>query len=164
MMTNSGIEENSFVLTKERGLTKLKNVAVGDSVLSFDIMTKQDIFRKIIDAQQFSVATDQQMITKNENGSELFSTNDCLFLTFNHCGYQYIRANQLVNRNIVLQPSQKEIRSHIHNSDIGWFIGAHLGDGSADIITVMNKKAYGTYYYKKYRTRILGDNENVIKT
>lgn len=66
-----------------------------------------------------------------------------------------VRVSNLIDE--TNSPSHKEI-NNIINSDIGWMIGAHLGDGNCDRKLIENINE--SYY--KYRVRFNGDNEKVV--
>ena len=151
------VEENSFVLTKEKGCIPIKYVEKGMHVLSFDINTKKSLYKKIIDKFYTEVVPKNRVIVKYSNGTILKTSKKHPILFVDEKGYSYKNVEDLKIGDTSIRVSIKDkflYREKNKNiTNIGWFIGAHIGDDSCDI----SKKN------KSYRFRILGDNENVVK-
>lgn len=161
------VEENSMVSTLEDGLIPIKNIKIGQHILSFDINNRKSTFKKVLNKFQTEVAEENRTIIKFSNGSILKTSKLHPILSLEQ-EYKYIEAGKLENNSISIKPEYQILTDNsfqltndtwgsVPNTDIGWIIGAHMGDGSCDII---NNKHTG--YNNKYRFRFLGDNENLV--
>ncbi len=166
------VEENSLVSTKEAGLIPIKDVEIGMHILSFNLNSKKSEYKKILNKFYSEVNEDNKIILHFNNGSFLKTSKLHPILSLNE-NYEYIKAEDLENGTICIKPELQNLiddkneidesydflnNKNLSNVDIGWFIGAHMGDGSCDI---QNNKYTG--YKNKYRFRCSGDNEYVIK-
>ncbi len=65
------VEENSFVKIQDKGILKIKNVQVGDKILSYDIHSKKSKYKTILDKYYTDVKTDNQIKVVLINGFEM---------------------------------------------------------------------------------------------
>lgn len=151
------IEENSLVYIQGKGLVPIKDVNIGDFVLSFNDKTHKDEFKLITDKFLADVKTDEQVKITYSDGSVLRTSSKHPVTTLTEDGVVYKSINDGLSINDVGFNITNNIDSDIYDydnnlSDIGWLIGFHMGDGTLDI------SKDGTY-----RTRVNGDEEETIK-
>lgn len=155
------IEENTSVIIKNKGIIPIKDVKIGDEILSFNIITKQDEWKLVKDWYYTDVDLEDQIEINTKRGIKLktskkhplliVSDNNYKFKSYNDCQY-----NNLFGKTLSLYDLKSENKSI---DDIGWWIGCHMGDGTATKIGYKNRKNGN----KTESLLILGDNENVIK-
>jgi len=135
------MHEDCKVYEKIKGPTAIKNLNIGDWVLVK--LDNVDTFSEITSIEESYNNEPKNLIVFN-NGSELRI----------QCN---IKDNLLFNRPINVDIVDNEPSNEA--SDIGWMIGMHMGDGTCD------RKLYSTIKgdYFKYRVRINGDNEEIIR-
>jgi len=155
------VEENSFVITKEKGHLYIKDVKVGMHVLSFDIKNKKNVYKKVLDKFDAFVEPEDRISIRYSNGATLNTSKKHPVLNLKE-KYEYKLAGSIEIGDINLRPPigdgcKKDLNSL---SDTGWFIGTHIGDGSCGI---RMQKGSNNNRYKHYRFRITGDNEKVIE-
>jgi ribonucleoside-diphosphate reductase alpha chain len=168
------VEENSFVKIKNRGVLKIKYINIGDKILSYNIENKKSEYSSVLDKYYTDVKKENQIKITLINGFEISTSKTHPILILQDGEYKYVKARELKKNNICIIPETQNISSNeLLDFDkelinIGWFIGAHTGDGTVGEI----KKYGGSQVPKKYinkkipkllRIRIVGDNENVIK-
>jgi len=147
------VEENSHVMTLNNGLLRIKNITKGDMVLSYNTKTQKSEYKKVIDKFDTFVDKDDRIIIKLSNGSQLKTSKKHPVLTFSEIGeYVYKNAGDIQKGDICISSLTKN-NYNVYNfdkklSDIAWFTGHHLGDGTCG--------------KNKLRFRILGDNEKCI--
>ena len=145
------IEENTNVIIRDRGIIPIREVNVGDFILSFNINTKKDEWKKVRDKYYTDVALEDQIAIKTTRGEVLRTSKKHPLLTIGDNGYSYKNYNSDSLSSSVLKVSEKFQSYSIPNDqnliDIGWMIGMHFGDGTAD---------------KNYRIRMLGDEEVIV--
>ena len=162
LMKRRCVEEHSYVSTLENGIIKIKDVEVGMHILSFNVNNKNSEYKKIINKFDSDVSKNDRVKIAFSNGSELKTSLKHPILLFND-SYEYKKVNDVSINDVCIKPEKLKYYNFDENlKDIGWFIGAHLGDGTCGRIKQKSTKKYGTYIYNKLRFRILGDNENVI--
>lgn len=151
------VEENTLVMIKGKGLIYIKDVEVGDLILSFNDKTKENEWKKITDLFISDVKLDEQIIIKYSNGTELrtSSKHPVTTLVDNEIIYKSYEEG-LSESDIGYKPNLDNFGDLLDFdnslSDIAWFLGCHTGDGSLNL----NK-------YNKFRFRILGDNFEIIE-
>jgi len=149
------IEENTFVYIQDKGLTKIKDVLVGDYILSLNDKTNKNEFKKVTDKFISVVNLDEQIKIKYKNGTILRTSSKHPITTINNNEIKYISYNDgLSNNNIGIKPNNLNVNILNYDeelADIAWFLGAHTGDGSCDKNNI------------KFRLRINGNNKSVIE-
>jgi ribonucleoside-diphosphate reductase alpha chain len=158
------IEENNFVRIKYKGITRIKEVEIGDEILSYDIVAKKSEYKKVKDKYYTDVDKNNQICVKMSNGFEIQTSKTHPLLTIRNNEFSYIKAGELQKEDVCVIPEGNCFMDDLFNydkslDDIGWFIGAHTGDGSLGKIYKSRNKELP----KGLRLRISGDNENVIK-
>jgi ribonucleoside-diphosphate reductase alpha chain len=159
------IEENSFVKIKDKGVVKIKDVNIGDQVLSYDIKSKKSEYKPILDKYYTDVKKENQIKIKLSNGFEIRTSKTHPMLILQNGKYIYKKAGELKKEDICIIPEPQNVSLDellkFDNKliDIGWFIGAHTGDGSLGKI----HKSWNKELPKGLRLRIVGDNEAVIR-
>ncbi|MCZ2222478.1 MAG: hypothetical protein LC122_02490 [Chitinophagales bacterium] len=156
LMKRRCVEENTLVNTKELGIVPISQVEVGMSVLSFDIAKRKSVFKKVLNKFNTEVTKEDRISIKFDNGTILKTSKKHPVLTFNKNGdYEYKNAGELTENCIGVKPELNDANFDLQSSkedlELGWFIGAHIGDGTCGL------------HQNKYRFRILGDNEKVIE-
>jgi len=147
------VGKDTKVFIKDGGIVKIQDVASGDQILSFNTQTRQSEFKVITNRWQTEVPSNQRVQIKFSNGSIIRTSTIHPILCIRDDKYQYINAGQLNINDVCIKPNLNiDYLSYNEKlSEIGWFIGCHMGDGTCDL---KNAKA---------RFRNLGDNESVIK-
>ncbi len=167
LMKRRCVEENSYVSTN-RGILKIKDVRIGDKILSYNIDNKKSEFRIIKDKFITNVEPYDRVKITFSNGTILKTSLKHPILTLKD-EYNYINTNELKIGNICIKPEKldidytQDIENFDLNKDISWFIGAHIGDGTCGRVKTSKKNGNKKYIYNRLRFRILGDNENVVK-
>lgn len=146
------IEENTNVIIKDKGIIPIKEVKVGDFILSFNPNTRCDEWRKVLDWYYTEVKLEDQIEIQTDHGEFIKTSKKHPLLVVKDSGYTYENYNSGNLYTGILKTSEKFQEYSIPEDqdliDLGWMIGMHFGDGTVD---------------KNYRIRILGDNENIIK-
>jgi len=154
------IEENTSVIIKDKGIIPIKNVRIGDEILSFNIITKKDEWKLVKDWYYTDVDFKDQIEICTRSGIRLKTSqkhpllilqDDYSFKSYIDCKY-----DNLFSKTLSLHDLNYD---HKKISDIGWWIGCHMGDGTATKIGYKSRKSGN----KTESLLILGDNENVIK-
>lgn len=149
------VEENTNVFIKDKGLIQIKDVQVGDMILSFDLENKKNVFKKVLNKFESNVEKENRITIKLKNGTILNTSLEHPVLVFSSKKeYEYNSANKLKTFKdfSLISPHQEKIDyKNFGPSDIGWFVGAHIGDGTCGKLK------------RGFRFRILGDEENVVK-
>lgn len=158
------IEENNFVKIKHKGILKIKDVEVGDEIMSYNILTKKSEYKKVKDKYYTKVESKHQIRIKLSNGFELQTSKKHPILTIKNNEYCYIKSGELKENDVCIIPEKNSLIDELFDydkslNDIGWFIGAHTGDGTLGKIN----KSWNKDLPKGLRLRIIGDNENVVK-
>lgn len=160
------VEENSFVEIKNKGIVKIKDINIGDEILSYNIITRKSEYKEVLDKYYTDVQKKNQIKIKLQNGFEIRTSRTHPILILKDGEYNYIQAGDIKEGDICIVPENNDI-SNIYRwghftkelEDLGWFIGAHTGDGTLGYIN----KPWDKSLPKGLRLRILGDNENIIK-
>lgn len=152
------IEENSYVVTLNNELRKIKDINIGEYVLSYNPIDKIDTYNKVLHKEYINTNNYNVQITTYRG--ILTTTCDHPILIFDSKSgtYKYCEATELNSKtDFVVTPIQNndmvKLNNDIDKENIAWFIGAHMGDGSCGKNKLLND----------YRFRILGDNEEVVK-
>lgn len=150
----SYLHVDSFVLTRDRGFLRIKDVIVGDFILSRKTNT-EDFYSEVICKYETEVDSYSRVASKNGTYINIQSSDD--LLTHDE-EYKSTSSNNL--QNIIIPAKNLDVFNYDKNlSETGWFIGMHTGDGTCDRKRIVSKLRD----YFKYRLRINGDNENIIK-
>lgn len=156
------VEENSNVVTND-GIKSIKDVKKGDYVLSYNTDKNKSEFKRVVDKFATDVDINDRIIITLSNGTKLKTSKKHPILTLKE-KYEFVKSSNLYVGDICIKPEKNNVvDKKTTDSDIAWFIGAHLGDGTCGKIKSISKKSYGTYTYDKLRFRMLGDNEDVVK-
>lgn len=167
LMKRRCVEENSLVCTKEKSIIPIKDVEIGMHILSFDAIKKTSAYNKVLNKFSTDVSVKDRVLVTFNNGTILKTSKKHPILLENDNGYFYKNVGDLKKGDVCIKHEPKPLL--LDNDDIGWFIGAHLGDGSCDkrkqrIKNTNKTKNIKEYYeYDEFRFRIAGDNENIIK-
>jgi len=155
LMKRRCVEENSIVNIKNKGLLPIKDVSSGDDILSFNTKDKITEYKKVNKVFCTKVKKKDRVEIKFSNGSILKTSKKHPILILEEEGYRYKKCGELKEKDVCIQPSkgQYDYLSFEDNlSDIAWYIGCHIGDGSV-----------GKLKNGNLRLRNTGDNELVIK-
>lgn len=139
LFKNRCVSNESFVITKDKGIVKVKDVVIGDEILSFDIENKKDVYKKILNIFDTVVDEEDRLIITTKSGKVIRTSKKHPILTFNISknDYEYKRAEELKISDVVLSPDYNpneliNIQStNEEKNNIAWFIGTHLGDGNS---------------------------------
>jgi len=150
LFKNRCVSENDFCIEKTKGIIKLKNVNVGDYVYSFNIDTRQDEYRKVIDKFDTEVDVENRIIVKTNSGKEIRTSKTHPILTFDISNdeYLYKNAGELIAGDILIttKSNVSELINKqtvdVEEKDISWFIGTHLADGNSGKVKRGNKSSY----------------------
>ena len=147
------IEENQYVIIKNKGIVKISECKIGDYILSYNIKTTQPEYKKILDKFYTDVKKSNRIAILYKNGTVLRTSKKHPILTYTD-DYTYVDASTLKINDVGIKPQPGFYNYTKFDKDktqIAWFIGTHLGDGTCNIDNS-----------KRYRFRNSGDNENVI--
>lgn len=153
------VEENTTVITLENGPMKIKDVEIGMSVLSFDINKKESVYRKVLNKFLTNVKKEDRIEIKLDSGAILKTSTKHPILTFSE-NYNYINGGIIKEKDVCIKPNHQTFDdSHMTKGEIdaGWFVGAHIGDGTCGAV----RRNQGSSE-KKYRFRFSGDNEEIV--
>ncbi len=154
LMKRRCVEENSKVNVKDKGLIFIKDVQIGDYILSFNNKNRVSEYKKVTNIFNTQVDKEDRIQISFSNGSILKTSKKHPILTYVD-DYVYKKGKSLQEGDVCIKPSQEnqDYLSFDENlSDISWFIGCHVGDGSV-----------GRLKNGGLRLRNLGDNEEIIK-
>ena len=156
LMKRRCVEENSTVNVKEKGIIPIKDVKTEDSILSFNTDNNKTEYKRVKNIFKTKVEKENRIKISFSNGSILKTSKKHPILLFEEEGYIYKKAGDIKEKDVCIKPSKGEtnyLKFDERLSDIAWFIGCHIGDGTVGRI---NKG-------KNLRMRITGDNEAVVK-
>ena len=148
------IEENTPVIIKDRGVVAIKDVNIGDYILSYNIVTGVDEYKLVKDKYYTEVDLEDQVEYVYNNGVHLKTSKKHPILNIGDI-IQYKKYDELSTDHYNKSPNFKPKGEYSEQFDeIAWLIGLHLGDGTSD------KAGHNK---NSVRLRILGDNESCIK-
>lgn len=155
LMKRRCVEEDSKVIVKGRGVISIKDIEVGDFILSYNIQNKNNEYREVLNKFYSDVAIEDKVKIQFSNGTILKTSKKHPILNISEDGYNYKKVKEIKEGDVCVKPSFNNLDEIINFdkklADIGWYIGCHIGDGSA------GKSTSGV------RLRNVGDNENVIQ-
>lgn len=153
LMKRRCVEENTIVNIKNKGNIPIKNVKVGDMILSFNTEFQETEYRKIEDKFFNEVSNKDKIKIELSNGTVLKTSKKHPILLYGENGYFYEKCKNIKENSVCIKPPKNLDNTYYDDvfSDIAWYIGCHIGDGTA------GKTKSGI------RIRIFGDNEKVIK-
>jgi ribonucleoside-diphosphate reductase alpha chain len=148
------VEENSNVISLEKGIIPIKDIEIGMSILSYNIDTNISKFKKVLNKFYTEVEKEDRINIKFSNGSYINSSKKHPILVLDE-KYNYKNIKDIKENDITIKVEKNNIFNNNFDEnlkDIGWFIGNHMGDGTCGLKD------------KKYiRFRNLGNEENTIK-
>ena len=159
------VEENSFVKIKDKGIIKIKDVNIGDKILSYNLEGKKSEYQTILDKYYTDVKKENQIKITLSNGFEIRTSKTHPILVLQNGKHEYKKAGELKEKDVCIIPEPQNLsfdellKFNKKLIDIGWFIGAHTGDGSLGMVN----KTWNKRLPKGLRLRILGDNESVVR-
>ena len=158
------VEEDSYVCTLEKGIIKLKDVEIGDYILSFNLQKKKSEFKKVLNKFKSEVNEEDRVKIIFSNGTELKTSKNHPILIKNE-NYEYKNVRDISLGEVGIKPELQDIKLNFDTSlsNIGWFIGSHIGDGTCGQIKQKTDKETNEHVSLKLRMRILNNNENVVK-
>lgn len=109
------VEENTSVIVKDKGIIPIKNVEVGDYILSFNIESNKDEWKRVNDVYYTEVALEDQIEIVCSNGTILrTSKKHPLLINDADNGYEYANYNsgKLLN-SINRRPTHKSFGDEI---------------------------------------------------
>lgn len=151
------VEENTRVFTKS-GFKRIKDVVIGEEILSYDINSKTSVFKKILDKFVTDVPKESRKIVKFTNGTVLKTSASHPMLTIVNDELVYKNVSDLSVGSIGIKPESGirfSVSESLNNNEIAWFLGAHIGDGTAGL--------YVNYKKPLIRFRMLGDCLEVVE-
>ena len=164
LMKRRCVEEDSYVCTLEKGIIKLKDVEIGDYILSFNLQKKKSEFKKVLNKFKSEVNEEDRVKIIFSNGTELKTSKNHPILIKNE-NYEYKNVRDISLGEVGIKPELQDIKLNFDTSlsNIGWFIGSHIGDGTCGQIKQKTDKETNEHVSLKLRMRILNNNENVVK-
>ena len=94
------VEENSFVRIKDRGIVKIKDVNVGEEILSYNIGTNKSEYKEVLDKYYTDVKKENQIKIMLNNGFEIKTSKTHPMLILENGKYIYKKAGELRVKNI----------------------------------------------------------------
>ena len=152
------VEQHTKVIIRgknnERIIKEIKDVKIGDYILSFNIKTGEDEWKRVNDHYIVdNVEINDQIEYTYQNGVKLKTSRYHPVLILRDGKYDYASYSQRPENHPLYNilpdwfnngslncvnktPNKNYIKQHYDEklSDIAWLIGAHLGDGTADIV------------------------------
>ena len=100
------IEENESVYLEHKGLTSIKDVDIGDHVLSYNIHDNKSEFREILDKYYTDVEEGDRICIQLVNGFTIKTSKKHPLLTFNtqNNKYEYVKAGQIESGDLCIIP------------------------------------------------------------
>lgn len=153
LMKRRCVSSTSYVNIKGKGNIKIKNAKIDDEILSFNTCKNISEYKKIKDIFKSNVDKEDRITITLSNGTILNTSKKHPVLIFCDGEYKYIPCLNLKEDDVLIKPEVNSNYSDMFEfdkklTDIGWFIGCHMGDGTAS--------------KNKTRIRCLGDNEIVV--
>jgi ribonucleotide reductase alpha subunit len=152
------VAAHSKIITQENGVLNIEDVIPGMHVLSYDVNYRQAVYKKVLDKFETNVDVEDRIVLKYSNGTTLKTSKKHPVLEINNLGYAYTEAGNVCVGSVNVKPNINIDVSLFERNDVAWFIGAHMGDGSADRVIVGDDRGR----YDRVRFRMSGDNEEVI--
>lgn len=146
------VEQHTKVIIRgennERIIKEIKDVKIGDYILSFNVKTGEDEWKRVNDHYIVDVPFEKQITYKYSDGTYIktSSTHPVLTILDKQYGYgsfenqtdeklpNYYEPNILESYNKAPNKNYIEQFWNEELSEIGWLIGAHIGDGTSDIV------------------------------
>ncbi len=163
------IEKDALVIT-QKGIKKIQDVKETEKVLSFDNTLEQFDWKRVLKSHKFEVAKDDSFLLGMENGSYMITSYWHPTLVYDNGAFLYKRADEVREDDLVLSPNmEKDAWFEYECSDpqLGWLLGAYLGDGSA---YSSGKKTYCKDYgglgkeRESFRLKFANDDQDVCTT
>jgi len=136
------VRSDSYVDIKNKGLVEIQDVNIGDMILSYNINTGQDEYKKILDHYYTEVRKKDQIKITTSHGSSIYTSVKHPISVLKDNKHVYIKAGEVKNDDILIIPESEKfdnINDSDEQNDLEWFIGAHAGDGSAGKTKIMQR-------------------------
>lgn len=146
------IEENTPVIIQNKGIIPIKDVEIGDYILSYNILTGEDEYKLVKDKYYTDVDLKDQIEYVYNNGVKLKTSTKHPILDVGNV-VEYKKYDELSLDHYNKSPNLNSNIQYNEFDEIAWLIGLHMGDGTSD------KSGYNK---NSVRVRILGDNESCI--
>lgn len=157
------IEENTEVIIRGKGHTKIKNVKIGDFILSFNTTTKNDEWKEVKDWYYTDVPLDEQIDVLYENGTHLETSKKHPVLSMTEDGYKFVNfySGELENSTNKSPNKSANIIDYSYDeklSDIGCFDENNFNEilSRTKVKTIINDDKV----QKKYIDIVVDGNEN----
>lgn len=105
LMKRRCVEENVSVYTKEKGLIKIKDIEVGMSILSFDINSKETLYKSVLDKFYTEVDVKDRLLIKCDDGTELKTSSKHPVLIYDNDNFVYKNCGELSVGEYAVKPS-----------------------------------------------------------
>lgn len=155
------VEQNSFVLSK-KGLTRIKDVRVGDYVLSCNSSNGKPEWGMVTAWKEVEVPVADRVAIKYSNGAVLRTSSKHPVMTFgkdcgSEYGYRTVAEGLGVGDGGIRNCFEADelIRFDDALADIGWWLGCHTGNGSCDEVN--------GYKCRQARIRNVGAGQEVVE-
>ncbi len=160
------IRKDALVLT-QAGVQKIQEVQAGDHVLSFNMVSGKFEWKPVEKVHEFLVENQDNIKIVFNDHSYIITSFWHPTLVYNRGDFGYKRADQLQVGDLTLTPKREFwYASSYHDPDLGWALGAYLGDGCAYL---SHKRVYQKDYKGlgkqrfAYRLKFAGDSREVIE-
>ncbi len=128
------VAKGSYVITKE-GVKRIEEVREGEEVLSYDPKLQKPEFRLVIKTHRPIVRREDNVAICLKDGTRLITSRWHPTLVFRGAGFQYVPASQLKPSDAMLATPNLHLlplnSQRIHDPQMAWWAGAHIGDGTA---------------------------------
>ncbi|MFW6219249.1 MAG: LAGLIDADG family homing endonuclease [bacterium] len=101
------VEENSYVISKN-GILKIKDIKVGDYVLSRNNITGNDEYNKVLNKFISDVKKDDRLIIKLKNGTQIKTSKKHPILVLENNNLKYKNAGELKLNDLLIKPKENE--------------------------------------------------------
>ncbi len=126
------IERDALVIA-QGGVRRIQDVVEGERVLSFDPTLESFGWNTVLKTHKFDVSKENSRLLRMDNGSYIVTSYWHPTLVYDNDAFVYKEADEVVSGDFVLSPSMTDVWfEHDYNDpEMGWLLGAYLGDGSA---------------------------------
>lgn len=152
------LEAHTRVYT-QNGLKFLKDVEIGENILSYNVETQKPEFQPVLDKWETKVSPSDRIVLKTAEGMQIKTSRKHPILTIDFITERlvYKQAGDIKPGDYLIKSTETVSPLNVNNDEVelGWFIGAYMG--SAGWVNNWNKQS------KNLRLRILGNNREVIR-
>ena len=129
------VAKGAYVITQEEGVKRIEEVQEGEHVLAFDPVHQRKEFRRVIQTHRPRVPRADNVEIRLKDGTKLITSRWHPTLVFRGERFEYVPAGEIQPGDAMLATPELHrlplAAERCHDPELAWWVGAHLGDGTA---------------------------------